>query len=60
MTEDLLKTIFDEIKDQPLAPCPYNTIIKCDVPPRLNKEYPICCFLQECLDEWVERNNGGS
>jgi len=59
MSEELLKTIFDEIKDQPLAPCPNNTLIMCDVPPRLTKEHPMCCFFDECLTEWLERNNGG-
>ena len=53
-TQDLLKTIYDAIKDDPLAPCPYNSRIMCDVPPRLNEEYPICCFLEECLVEWEE------
>ena len=59
-TKDLLKTIFDEIKNDPIAPCPYNTMIICDVPPRLNEEHPICCFLDECLVEWEETGKSKS
>lgn len=58
MTEDLLKTIYEAIKDQPLAPCPYNTNILCDNPPRL-KGVENCVWLDDCLKEWLDRRRDG-
>ena len=52
MTEELLETIFDAIKNDPLGPCPNNTFVMCDVPPRFTPGNDRCFWLQECLDEW--------
>jgi len=54
-TDKVLETIFDAIKDAPLGPCPINSFVMCDVPPRLTKDSDVCFWMQECLEEWEEK-----